>query len=59
MKTQSMAMEMEHECPYCGADQFYRAASTMVQLGEKVKWNCTECDYGFVRINDAVDTSTA
>lgn len=54
-----MGMEIEHECPHCGADTFYRAASTMVQLGEKVKWNCTECEYGFVRINDAVDTSTA
>lgn len=47
------------ECSNCGATEFYRAASTMVHLGEKVKHRCTECDKGFVRIGDAVDTSTA
>ena len=52
-------MEIEHECPHCGADTFYRSGSMMVQLGEKVKWACTECDYGFVRIDGTVDTSTA
>jgi hypothetical protein len=28
-----------------------------MHLGEKVKWHCPECDYGFVRIDNAVDTS--
>ncbi|WP_435197290.1 hypothetical protein [Natronomonas sp. EA1] len=53
-----MSLEIEHDCPDCGASTFYRAASTTMHLGEKVKWHCTECDYGFVKINDAVDTST-
>ncbi len=52
-------MELEHDCPECDSTEFYQAASTMVHLGEKVKWHCTGCDYGFVRINGAVDTSTA
>lgn len=51
-------MELEHACPDCGDEQaFYRAASTELHLGEKVKWRCPECDYGFVRIGDAVDTA--
>jgi len=54
-----MGLELDHDCPRCGADTFYRAASTTLHLGEKVKWHCTECDYGFVRIGGAVDTSTA
>jgi len=50
----------EVHCPECGTDRsFYRAASTEVHLGTKVKWHCSECDYGFVRIDEAIDTSTA
>jgi transposase-like protein len=52
-------MKLHQNCPECGAETFYRSASTMVQLGEKVKWACTDCDHGFVRIDGAVDTSTA
>ncbi|NUB92587.1 hypothetical protein HTZ84_04080 [Haloterrigena sp. SYSU A558-1] len=56
-----MAMELDHECPNCGTERtFYRAASTTLHLGEKVKWHCPECDYGFVKIGDngtAVDSS--
>lgn len=53
-------MELDHECPECGAErQFYRAASTRLHLGEKVKWRCPECGWGFVRIDGAVDTGTA
>ncbi|WP_121744393.1 DUF7838 family putative zinc beta-ribbon protein [Natronorubrum halophilum] len=56
-----MAMELEHECPDCGTERtFYRAASTTLHLGTKVKWHCPDCDYGFVRISDngtAVDSS--
>ena len=52
-----MSQELEHDCPVCGETKtFYRAASTMLHLGEKVKWHCPDCDYGFVRIGSAVDT---
>lgn len=50
-------MELNQDCPACDSTEFYRAASTMVQLGEKVKWRCTECDYTFVRIDGSVDSS--
>ncbi|MHB9286713.1 hypothetical protein ACKVMT_06695 [Halobacteriales archaeon Cl-PHB] len=54
-----MSLELEHHCPDCGEPRtFYRAASTEMHLGEKVKWHCPECDYGFVRIDGTVDTST-
>ncbi|MCL9816305.1 hypothetical protein [Natronocalculus amylovorans] len=54
-----MSLEIEHACPKCEGDQtFYRAASTMLHLGEKTKWRCTECDYGFIKIN-GIDSSTA
>jgi len=52
-----MAMELERECPSCGETKtFYRAGSTLMQLGEKIKWHCPDCDYGFVRIDGTVDT---
>lgn len=55
-----MSLELETYCPVCGGDrEFYKAASTTVHLGRKEKWRCTECDYGFVRIGDSVDTSQA
>jgi len=55
-----MSMELEADCPDCGETHtFYRAASTKIHLGQKVKWHCPECDYGFVRIDGAVDTATA
>ncbi|EMA27895.1 hypothetical protein C445_19622 [Halobiforma lacisalsi AJ5] len=54
-------MELDQYCPECGEDRtFYRAASTTLHLGEKIKWHCPECSYGFVRIGDngtAVDSS--
>lgn len=52
-----MALEIEQECPNCGGAEFWRSASTLVALGEKVKWRCGTCDYGFVRIDGTVDTS--
>ena len=56
-------MELDHHCPVCEAEKtFYRAASTTLHLGEKVKWHCPDCDYGFVRINGdgaGIDTSAA
>lgn len=52
-----MSLELEHYCPECGEERaFWRAASTELHLGEKVKWHCPDCDYGFVRIGDSVDT---
>jgi len=55
-----MSETLTKECPECGTErEFFRAANTNVHLGEKVKWHCPECDYGFVRIGGAVDTSVA
>lgn len=51
-----MASLLEQQCPDCGEQEFYRAASTYLHLGTKVKWRCTGCDYAFVRIN-GIDTS--
>lgn len=52
-----MSRELERECPVCGEPKtFYRAAATRMHLGTKVKWHCPDCDYGFVRIGDSVDT---
>jgi len=48
-----MSLETRHYCPECGGERtFWRTASTLVHLGEKTKWQCSECDYGFVRIGD-------
>lgn len=55
-----MALETERTCPVCNeARRFYRAASTLLHLGEKVKWRCPDCDYQFVRVDDAIDTGPA
>ncbi len=54
-----MAMELEHHCPVCGEErEFYRTASTTLHLGEKTKWACPECSYGFVLV-DGIDTSAS
>lgn len=59
-RTPGMALEMERTCPVCAeARTFYRAASMNLHLGEKVKWRCSDCGYGFVRVDDAVDTGSA
>lgn len=54
-----MGLELEHECPHCESNSFWRIASTRVGLGQKVKWECTgdDCDYRFVKINSTVDSS--
>ena len=55
-----MSETLEHECPSCETDrEFYQAARMHVHIGTKIKWHCPECDYGFVRIDETVDTSTA
>lgn len=55
-----MVLELEHACPACGISHtFYRTASTRLALGEKTKWRCPECGYGFVRIGDDIETQPA
>jgi len=52
-------LETDASCPACAEERtFYRAASTTLHLGEKVKWRCPECDYGFVRVDGEIDTAT-
>lgn len=51
-----MTRSLEGHCPNCGTErEFYKAASTTLQLGRKRKWHCPECGYGFVTIN-GIDT---
>lgn len=48
-----MALERQHHCPRCGEEKtFWRTASTLVHLGEKTKWRCSDCDYSYVMIGD-------
>ena len=55
-----MTTELERECPECGADrEFYRAASTQLHLGQKTKWYCPECGFGFVKIGGDIDSLSA
>ncbi|WP_256684543.1 DUF7838 family putative zinc beta-ribbon protein [Halococcus qingdaonensis] len=55
-----MSLEREQYCPVCDDERvFYRAASTMMHLGEKTKWRCPDCDYGFVTIGEDVDSSAS
>ena len=55
-----MSLEREHDCPVCGEERvFYRAASTTLHLGEKVKWRCPDCGYSFVTIGADVSSYTA
>ena len=55
-----MTLELEQECPECDELRtFWKTASTTLHLGTKQKWQCTECGFGFVRIDGAVDTGTA
>jgi transposase-like protein len=50
-------LSLEHDCPDCDERrEFYRAASTTMHLGTKVKWRCPDCGYAFVRI-DGIDSS--
>ena len=55
-----MSEVLKHDCPSCGIERaFYQAARMHVHIGTKVKWHCPECDYGFVRIDETVDTNKA
>lgn len=52
-----MPLEIERECPSCGEMRgFWKVGTTKLHLGIKRKWTCNECGFGFVRIDDAVDT---
>jgi rubredoxin len=50
--------ELQGYCPECAGEQtFWLTARTELELGRKRKYSCSECDYGFVRIDGTVDTS--
>ena len=54
-----MALEKDVDCPSCGETQsFYRTAAMTLHLGEKTKWRCPDCGYGYVEI-DGIDTLPA
>ena len=54
-----MALEKDVDCPVCEENHsFYRTASMNLHLGEKTKWRCPECDFGYVEIN-GISTLTA
>lgn len=51
-------MGIERTCPDCGTEhEFWLTARTNVHLGLKRKWDCPECEYGFVQIDETVDTN--
>ena len=55
-----MNQELTRRCPECEEDRaFTLVARTNLHLGVKTKWSCPECDYGFVKIDETVDTSTS
>lgn len=55
-----MSQQLERECPKCEEEQtFTLTARTELHLGQKRKWRCSECYWGFVRIDGDVDTSAA
>lgn len=55
-----MSLEQTQECPECGEERtFWKTASTRLHLGTKQKWQCSECGFGFVRIDGTVDTGSA
>jgi transposase-like protein len=56
VRTAPMSLQTERDCPQCDNDTFWRVASTTVHLGEKIKWRCTECDYGIISI-DGIETA--
>jgi len=54
-----MGLELEQDCPECGNTRtFWKTGSTKLHLGTKQKWQCSDCGFGFVRIDGSVDTST-
>ena len=54
-----MSLELEMDCPVCEEPRtFWKTGSTKLHLGTKRKWECSECGYGFVRIDGSVDTAS-
>ncbi|MFB6220944.1 MAG: hypothetical protein ABEH90_05845 [Halolamina sp.] len=54
-----MSLETERDCPKCGETRtFWRVAATTLHLGEKTKWTCENCGFGFVRV-DGISTVDA
>lgn len=50
--------ELEQYCPECETERtFWMTARTELHLGRKRKYRCAECNHGFVRIDETVDTS--
>jgi len=48
-----MALEKTVDCPRCEeSHSFYRTAATDLHLGERSKWRCPECSYGFIEIDE-------
>ena len=55
-----MPLELEQECPECGETRtFWKSGTTDLHLGTKRKWQCSECGFGFVRIDGTVDTGVS
>lgn len=53
-----MNQNLTRRCPDCETDRtFTIVARTNLHLGVKTKWSCPECNYGFVTIDETVDTS--
>ena len=51
-----MSLEITRYCPSCGSDRtFYLTASTLIQLGQKTKWRCRECEHALVRIGEEIE----
>jgi ribosomal protein S27E len=60
LREKTIMSEVRRLCPDCEEERvFYSSASTEIHLGTKVKYRCPECGYGFVRIDDEVDTGEA
>lgn len=47
-----MSLEIERKCPKCEDTQiFWRVAATTLHLGQKTKWRCEDCGFGFTEVN--------
>lgn len=53
-----MAPEATFHCPECEQQRsFELSARTHLSLGEKSKWQCTDCDHVIIRIDDTITTT--
>jgi len=54
-----MGMTREQYCPNCESEQtFTRAATTHLNVGQKIKWRCDACGRQTVQIGTEIDTAT-